>query len=47
VPCSWRQYKRLMKAMEACGILQEGYVKASIKRKGSHLRVPWRRKETR
>lgn len=43
-PCSWRQYKRLLKAMERCGILEPGYVKASINRKGSHVRVPWLKK---
>lgn len=40
----WRRYKRLLKAMAAAGLLEEGYVKASIRRRHTALRVPWIRK---
>lgn len=44
---TWRQYKRLLKALGRAGILEKGYVKASIKRKETHLRVPWVDKNSR
>lgn len=45
VPMSWRQYKRMLKAMAKAGVLEEGYVKASIRRKHTAVRVPWLKKE--
>lgn len=44
VPMSWWRYKRLLKAMARAGILEKGYVKASIARRHTSVRVPWVRK---
>ena len=41
---TWRQYKRLLKALGRAGILEDGYVKASIRRGHTSVRVPWRPK---
>lgn len=41
VPMTWRQYKRLLKALAKAGIVEPGYVRASISRKASFVRVPW------
>jgi len=41
---SWRQYKKLLKALAKAGILEQGYVDASIAKRGSYVRVPWVRK---
>lgn len=38
---TWEDYTDLLKAMAKCGIIQEGYVEASLKRKATHLRLPW------
>lgn len=43
-PMTWRQYKRLLRALARSGIVEEGYVKASIRRKHTAVRVPWRKK---
>lgn len=45
VPMPWKKYKKLLKVMGECGILEEGYVKASLARKGSYLRMPWEKKQ--
>jgi hypothetical protein len=45
VKVSWSRYQRLLHALERAGILQPGYVKASIARGYSALRLPWVRKE--
>ncbi len=37
---SWRKYKKLMKSLAKAGILEKKYVKHSIKKKKSCLRVP-------
>jgi hypothetical protein len=42
---TWWQYKRLMRAMVAAGILEKGYYKASTRRSGTHLRLPWIKKD--
>lgn len=41
---TWRQYKRLLKALGRAGILEPGYVKASIKRGHTSVRAPWVKK---
>lgn len=41
---TWRQYKRFLKASANIGLLEEGFVKASIERKYSSVRLPWLRK---
>lgn len=46
VPMPWKKYKKLLKVMGECGILEKGYVDASIRRKGSFLRLPWIKKVT-
>jgi len=44
VPMTWRRYKRFLKICEFVGILEKGYVKSSIKRRYSAVRVPWLKK---
>lgn len=41
---TWRQYKRFLKALAKVGILENGYVKASIRRGHTAVRVPWLKK---
>lgn len=43
-PMTWRKYKRMLKAMARAGVLEKGYVKASIRRKHTAVRVPWLKK---
>lgn len=43
-PMRWRPYKRMLKAMARAGVLEKGYVKASIRRKHTAVRVPWLKK---
>lgn len=44
VPMSWWRYKRLLKALAKAGIIEKGFVKASIARGHTDLRVPWKGK---
>lgn len=44
-PMTWRRYKRLLKALVKAGIIEKNYYKASLARKGTHLRPPWNEKE--
>jgi hypothetical protein len=44
VSMSWRTYKKLLRAMVKAGILEKGYVKASIRRRHTAVRVPWLKK---
>lgn len=39
-PCTWRQYRRVLKAMAKAGIVQPGFAKMSIRRKQAFLRPP-------
>lgn len=39
-PCTWRQYKRVLRAMAKAGIVQKGFAKMSIRRKQAFLRPP-------
>jgi hypothetical protein len=41
VPCSWDDYLNLLNAMVQCGIVQQGYVDASVARRATFLRLPW------
>lgn len=41
---SWKSYKRLLKALNRAGVIDEGWYKMSLRRRGSHLRVPWQKK---
>jgi len=36
----WNDYKKLLKCMERCGLLQPGFVKNSIRRGASFTRLP-------
>lgn len=44
VPMTWRRYKRLLRALARAGVVEKGYVKASLRRKHTAVRVPWLRK---
>ena len=46
IPLTWRQYKRLLRAMMKAGIIEKEFYKASVARKATHLRPPWTEKET-
>lgn len=39
-PVSWWRYRRLLRELFMCGIINEGFYKASIERKGTFLRRP-------
>lgn len=44
VSCSWRDYRRFLKAAAKVGLIEDGYASASIRRGHSALRLPWVRK---
>lgn len=41
----WRKYKRLLRALARADLIEPGYYKASVARKGTHLRLPWVKKD--
>jgi hypothetical protein len=41
---TWHQYRRLLKALGRAGILEPDYVRASLQRRYSAVRVPWVKK---
>jgi len=43
-PLTWSKYKRLLKALARAGVVEKGYVDASIRRKHTAVRVPWKKK---
>lgn len=43
-PLSWRGYRRLLKALGRAGIVEHQFVKASLVRGYSSVRVPWVKK---
>jgi len=43
---TWEAYERLLKALGRAGILEEGYVAASIARGYTSVRLPWIKKKT-
>lgn len=43
-PMSWTRYKKLLLALEAAGIIQPGYVDASVERGYTSVRLPWIKK---
>jgi len=45
VKCSWEDYVDFLRAAEKIGIIEPGYVNVSIERRGTHLRLPWVKKE--
>lgn len=40
----WDDYKELLVCMAKCGLLEEGYVNASLERGYTSIRVPWVKK---
>lgn len=44
VPLEWDDYEYLLQALGDVGVLETGYVEASIRRKATDLRLPWVRK---
>ena len=44
-PMTWRKYKRLLRALGEAGIIEHGYMQASLERGYSSLRLPWVKKE--
>lgn len=44
VEMSWRKYKRLLRALARAGVVEKGYVTASIKRGHTDVRLPWVKK---
>lgn len=46
VEIPWELYAELLTVMGKCGILEPGYVQASLARKGTFVRLPWVKKES-
>lgn len=44
VECDWADYVEFLRAAAKVGIIEQGYADVSIQRRGTHLRVPWKRK---
>lgn len=42
---TWPQYRKLLEVLGEVGILEEGYVAASLRRNTTHIRAPWFPKE--
>lgn len=38
---TWREYKRVLRALVAAGVVEKGYYRASKARRGTHVRLPW------
>jgi len=43
---TWRQYRRVLRALVRAGVVERGYYSASWHRRATHLRLPWIKKET-
>lgn len=41
---TWRRYRRLLRALGRAGILERAFVRASLRRGYTAVRVPWERK---
>ena len=41
---TWKEYKRLLKALVRAGIVEEGYYKAALSRGYTSVRLPWIKK---
>ena len=41
VPMTWRQYKRLLKALARAGVIEKRWAKVSIQDRNTTLSVPW------
>lgn len=44
IELSWRQYRRLLKALAKAGVIQRGYYCWSVRRGQSTVRLPWVKK---
>lgn len=44
VPMEWEKYEKLLIALGEAGILEDGYVKAALRRKATFVRPPWVKK---
>lgn len=44
VEMTWDQYRAILTALADAGVIEQGYLRASLLRKGTHLRLPWVRK---
>ena len=44
VPMSWRNYKKLLKALAKAGVIEHNYMAMSINRGHSAVRMPWVKK---
>lgn len=44
VPMEWWRYKLLLRVLAFCGVIEWGYARASIRKGGSFLRLPWIKK---
>lgn len=42
---SWKSYKKLLTVLAEVGIIEEGYLRASVARKHTAVRLPWIKKE--
>lgn len=40
-PIPWADLQLLLRALAVCGVIEPGYVSASIDRESTHLRLPW------
>lgn len=40
----WRKYKRLLRSLKQAGVIEPGFYKASVQRRATHLRPPWKDK---
>ena len=45
VVVGWRRYRKLLRQLAKAGVIEEGFYKASLSRRGTHLRLPWVKKE--
>lgn len=45
VTMSWRTYARLLRALADAGVIERGYMHASIARRFTALRLPWIKKD--
>lgn len=42
----WAKYQKLLIALADAGIIEQGYLDVSVRRKATHLRAPWYKKGT-
>ena len=45
VEMTWEEYAALLKALEVAGLVETGYVLASLDREATHVRLPWVKKK--